>query len=162
MDRGFLLAAFVGAALLHGAVSRDPVGATPMSAPSAALLSGGRTTMAATLSWGSTVLHYANARPDPLAMMRGIDAAHHFDPERQAPLSQGALMVRRAKGDPRPVLERGLSAFPDEPWFPWAIGMHHWLDLEDTQTAADWMDRAEALAPNTGYALTAAALRESP
>lgn len=157
-----LAVAFIGAALLHTHVPRDAVGAAPVTAPSAALLSAGRPSVAATFAWGSTVLHYANAHADAPAIVRGIETTHRFDPQRQAALSHGSLMVRRAHGDPVPVLELGLAEFPDEPWFPWAMGMHHWLDLEDPARAAVWMDRAADLAPEGGYAATAAALRETP
>ncbi len=157
-----LAVAFIGAALLHPHVPRDDVGAAPVTAPSAAVLSVGRPSVAATFAWGSTVLHYANAHTDAPTIVRGIETTHRFDPRRQAALSHGSLMVRRAQGDPSSVIELGLAEFPDEPWFPWAMGMHHWLDNDDRTRAAMWMDRAAALAPEGGYAATAAALRETP
>ncbi|MFZ5478334.1 MAG: hypothetical protein ACOZNI_16320 [Myxococcota bacterium] len=59
------------------------------------------------------------------------------------------------------VYLRAMENLPDDPWFPFAYGMNHYLEREDAATAAEWIGRASRLpgAPSW-YGAAAAAMRQ--
>ncbi len=156
------MGAWLAAAGLHGAVPRDPVALEPPTLPVLAGLSVGHRSVAASGAWCATVLHYANTTPRPDTLEAGIHTAIALDPTLQPPMSNGATLLRYTGGSDRvqPVLEAGLESFPDDPWFPWALAMHHWRDRDDPATAADWLDRAAAVDPSPVWSGAARSLRE--
>ncbi|MEZ4319452.1 MAG: hypothetical protein R3F61_18195 [Myxococcota bacterium] len=158
-----MAACWLGAAALHPFVPRDPVGLEPPSAPVLAALSGGHPTAAASGAWSATVVHFANTTPDAGALEAGIRTSVRFDPTFQPPLVNGVMMLRQVGATDRiaPLLELGLRAHPGEAWFPWAMAMHVWLDDDDPEQAAVWLDRAAALAPDAIHARAAEALRSA-
>jgi hypothetical protein len=162
MAGALCVAAWLTAAALHGTVPREPVGLEPPSLPVLAGLSGGHRTAAAAAAWSATVVHYANTTPQPETLESGILTAIALDPTLQPPMSNGATLLRYAGGADRvaPILEAGHANFPNDPWFPWALAMHHWRDRNDPATAADWLDRAADLDPSPVYGAAAASLRE--
>jgi len=156
--------AWVGAVAIHSRVEREPAALSPSSAPVLAVLSGGHTTAAASAAWSSTVLHYANTTADPSTVAAGIHTALRFDPSLQPPVVHGVMMLQRlgATEEVPALLQHGMHEFPDESWFPWAMGMHLWLAEDSPDAAAEWLERAADLSPDSIHRDAAAALRARP
>jgi hypothetical protein len=120
----------------------------------------------ADIMWMRTVLAFGTNMGDQdplwvewLARSLGVVAA--LDPEWRTPYFYGGTMVRVAGDLPRSseVFTGGAEAFPEDPYFPFSVGMNHYF-LGDVEEAAAWIERAGALpdAP-AWYAEAAVAFR---
>lgn len=144
------LSGWLLAASLH-ALGPPPSGPSVLASPTALFLSGGRLSTAATGMWASTVLHVTVAPPgDPSAIRTGVDGALTFDPTLTSAAAYGGRMLVNA-GDIDGALavhERGARLSPDDPWFPWILGMELWQDAGRPQDAVPWLRRAADLDPD--------------
>lgn len=151
MQRFLPLLAIVGGWWLAVLSHPRAVDAPPthiLTGPSAFLLSGGHPTAAATGIWSTTVVHTAVQPPGTVELvMAGSRASHAMDPTFGTPLAYGARMVLSAGDLPSSLglLERGHAAFPDDPWYPWLIGMQLWLEGGRPAEAVPWLERADEL-----------------
>lgn len=141
-----LLGWFLGA-MLHEAPTYRSTVADPATAMA---LAGGRRTAAASLVWSSTVLHAALEPPgDAEVLHLGAETALTLDPTAVAPAAYGGRLLLRA-GDLEhslTVLEHGHALFPEDPWFPWIIGMQLWQEGDRPSEAVPWLRRAAELDP---------------
>lgn len=86
--------------------------------------------------WGSTPAE--QWRDWMLGMLQGII---HLDPQWRTPYFYGGMMLRvmeHADGSDK-VFHAAIQALPDDPFFPFALGMNAWLLRDDPVTAAYWL-----------------------
>ncbi len=104
----------------------------------------------ADLLWIRAVLlfgEYHGADPDPawgdwLAGM--LEAISALDPTWRTPYNYGGTMLRSvgALDASDKLFTLGLEALPDDAYFPFALGMNHYLHRGDTETAVHWINVA--------------------
>lgn len=126
----------------------------------------GRRSTAASILWMRTVTRYvAVEEPDP-ETTRWIEEAiltcATLDPAWRAPSTYGALMLGsmgEVDGYER-VLEASARRWPDDPWYPTALGMSRYLHRNDPEGAARWLEWAAGI-PDASpiYAWAAARMR---
>ena len=78
---------------------------------------------------------------------RMIDTTVALDPHWRTPLFFGGVMLRVA-GDTDNAIDvfgRGTESFPEDPYFPFAIGMTHYMHTGDFDAAGMWVGRAAEL-----------------
>ncbi len=106
----------------------------------------------ADLLWVRAVLLFGErhgADPDPawgiwLAGM--IEAIAALDPSWRTPYFYGGTMLRSmgAIDASDKIFQLGMEAMPDDAFFPFAVGMNHYLHRGDPVTAMTWVDMAAA------------------
>ena len=72
-----------------------------------------------------------------------------LDPTTLAPAAYGARLVLGA-GDLEgslDLLRLGHARYPQDPWFPWMIGMELWQEGQRPREAAPWLRKAAELDP---------------
>lgn len=125
-----------------------PEPASPSAVEVWRLASLGRSTPAATVAWIRVVARFTRSGPGDAAwLLPALEPVAALDPRWTTPHVYGALMARHL-GDhdaQQQLLRRAIDAFPQEPWFPYALGMARYLDHDDLQGAAEWLERAAAL-----------------
>ncbi len=113
----------------------------------------GMETHLADLLWVRTVLTFGErweAEPDPAWqewLARMIEAITVLDPTWRTPYFYGGVMLRVTgdhEGSNR-ILLRGHEALPDDYFFPFAIGMSHYLEFDDAEAAYEWLNKAAVL-----------------
>ena len=121
----------------------------------------------ADLLWVRAVLLFGERHgkdPDPrwgewLAGM--IEAIAALDPGWRTPYHYGGTMLRsiEAADASDHIFELGANAFPDDAFFPFSLGMNHYLLRGDATTAVTWIEEAAGRpgAP-TWYRVAAAGL----
>lgn len=119
--------------------------------------------------WIRTVLgfgewFYAEMDPGWIEWLQvSIDAVTALDPDWRTPYFYGGVMLRvvGAIDASTAVFTEGAEAMPDDPFFPFSVGMNHYLHDHDPEQAAYWLERAAALpgAPEW-YRVAAVAMRE--
>lgn len=128
---------------------------------------GSHTLLADTL-WVRTVLRFADtfAEPTPERVewfSRSLSATADLDPSwRTVYLYGGGFLRLFGRIDESDVLyRRGMEAIPDDPFFPFSIGMNAFLHRDDRETAATMLHQAAQMekAP-AWYAAAAAAFLE--
>ncbi|RME20931.1 MAG: tetratricopeptide repeat protein [Deltaproteobacteria bacterium] len=130
----------------------------------------GQPTMVAHLLWIEVALNFADLveHPDPqgpewlLQMLRSV---LELDPGWRTAYFYGGSMMR-VLGDidgSDEVFGRALEDLPDDPYFPFSLGMNAYLYRKDTETATKMLDRAASLpgAPAWYRAAAAGFLDES-
>ena len=126
-------------------VLSEPDGAALLPSPIGARLIGyGQPTAAATWMWIHTTERAINGRATASGIRATLAHIGALDPEFQTPWVMGALMCERMGDIPthQAVLAEAADRFPDEPWFPWARAMSHWVHDQDSAQASAWMERA--------------------
>ncbi len=106
----------------------------------------------ADLLWVRAVLTFGERHgrdPDPawgewLAGM--LEAIAALDPTWRTPYQYGGTMLRSmdAIDASDRIFELGMASFPDDAFFPFAVGMNHYLHRNDPQAAAEWITIAAA------------------
>lgn len=94
-------------------------------------------------------------------LYRMIEAVVICDPEWRTPYLYGGSMLEvvGAAELADKIYLRGREALPDEYWFSFALGMNAYMEHDDTQAAAVWLEEAASKPGAPGwYAETAAAL----
>jgi len=124
-------------------------------APSAGVLrvvSVGRPTLAASLLWMQAGARHAAAEDlaDPEAsrwIHQAVLTIGELDPNWITPWVLGAMMLER-EGDvdaEEDVLRAAMDRWPDEPWFPFSLGMSRYRYRGDATGAIVWLERAAAI-----------------
>ncbi len=119
----------------------------------------------ADLMWLRAVLLFGDRHgrdPDPawghwLAGM--IDAINVLDPSWRTPYHYGGMMLRvcgNVDASDR-VFTAAMEAMPDDHFFPFAIGMNHYLVRDDAQEAVKWIQRAAEIPGSPSWYRVAAA-----
>jgi len=90
-----------------------------------------------------------------------LEAIAVLDPSWRTPYQYGGTMLRsmgNIEGSDA-IFELGMEALPDDAYFPFAIGMNHYLHREDARAAVEWIEIAASKpnAPNW-YRVAAAGL----
>jgi hypothetical protein len=121
----------------------------------------------ADLLWVRAVLLFGERHgsdPDPRwgAWLAGmIEAIAALDPGWKTPYHYGGTMLRsiEAVDASDHIFELGAEAFPDDAYFPFSLGMNHYLLRGDAPTAVVWIEEAAGRpnAPNW-YRVAAAGL----
>jgi hypothetical protein len=144
------LLAWVVAAVAHEGWSPPSVSVRPVTRPVAvvwATAAIGHESAAASMLWIRAVVEFVNAEePDAAWLREAIATAATLDPAWRAPSRYGALMLADL-GDidgHEAVLEQAAARWPDDPWFPAALGMSRWLREGDAAGAARWLGFAAA------------------
>lgn len=101
--------------------------------------------------WMRTVLAFGTNMGDqePLWvewLSRSLSVVATLDPQWRTPYFYGGTMVRVSGDLPRSseMFEAGAEAFPEDPYFPFSVGMNHYF-LGDIEEAAAWVERAGSL-----------------
>lgn len=118
----------------------------------------------ADLFWVRTVLTFGerfSEDPNPdwqLWLTRMIEAVTTLDPQWRTPYFYGGTMLKvtGAVEGSNVIFEKGHAALPDDYFFPFAIGMNHYLGLGDAETAAVWVKRAAERPDAPGWYAAAA------
>lgn len=91
-----------------------------------------------------------------------IECVVELDPKWRTPHFYGGVMLRVTGSTElsTEVFKSGAENLPDDPYFPFSVGMNYYLLDEDFEEAAVWLDRAAALpdAP-PWYQMTAVSMR---
>ncbi len=126
-------------------------------------------TALADLVWFRTVLQFGDlleaADPATLPWLKSsVQAVITLDPRWRTPYFYGGGFLR-VFGDldgSDEVYARGRVAFPDDPFFPFSLGMNAFLYRGDRGAAAVWLERAAALpgAPDWYHAAAAGFMNE--
>jgi hypothetical protein len=116
---------FVASAAVRWAapLPRPPTILTPAAAE---VLAGGVQQRAATALWWSLCTEWVRADAlDPELTLHRLHHIHRLDPTFRAPWIYGGLMLQAQGDGPSavPVLEAASRHFPDDPWFPAALGV---------------------------------------
>ena len=128
---------------------------------------GSHTLLADTL-WVRTVLRFADtfANPSPERVdwfSRSLTATADLDPTWRTVYLYGGGFLRLFGriDDSDAFYRRGMEAIPDDPFFPFSVGMNAYLHRDDRETAAAMLHRAAQMekAP-AWYAAAAAAFLE--
>jgi hypothetical protein len=133
----------------YEADASDPI------APSAGVLrvaSLGRPTLAASVLWMQVGAQFAETEDlvDPETsrwIHQSVLTCGELDPDWAAPWIFGAMMLER-QGDVdahEDVLRRAMDRWPDEPWFPFTLGMSRYRNRGDATGAIGWIERAAAI-----------------
>jgi len=126
----------------------------------------GRHSAAASVLWMRTVTRYvALEDPDP-ETARWIEEAiltcASLDPRWRVPSTYGSLMLG-SMGEVdayERVLEAAAHQWPDDPWYPTALGMSRYLHRQDPEGAARWLDWAAGVSDASPiYTYAAARMR---
>ena len=129
-------------ARVDGTVSEPP---TDSLIRAAAL---GNDEMASTFAWMRSVMLFAHGAGDEMGTLEPwLDACVRLDPRWPEPRAYGALMmasIGEVDAHQR-MLEKASRDFPNDPWFPSALGMSRLLDSGDRQDAARWLAFAAEL-----------------
>jgi hypothetical protein len=146
---GIAVAAHQG--LRTGDASTPDVPALRPSAELWAATTLGRRTAAASVLWMQTVTRFvALEEPDVDSvrwMEEAIVACAQLDPRWRAPSAYGALMLG-SLGEVdayERVLEAAARRWPDDPWYPTALGMSRYLHRGDPDGAARWLEWAASV-----------------
>lgn len=113
----------------------------------------GHGSAAASLLWMHTVARFTAAmydRDDPDAptwIADAVRAAGDLDPEWTLPWVYGSMMLDRldAIGIREELLHAAVEAHPEEPWFPFVLGMSRYRHHDDLAGALAWLERAAAV-----------------
>jgi len=113
----------------------------------------GYETLAADLLWVRAVLVYGGLDGEEAAQARVawlgrmIRAVVEVDPIWRTPYFYGATLLRTSGGldDSDEILHLAMEALPDDPYFPFALGMNHYIARDDALEAARWLKRAAEL-----------------
>lgn len=107
----------------------------------------GHGSAAASLLWMRAVVHFATRdAPDGDWLREAVATCADLDPRWPVPSRYGALMLADL-GDVEgheAVLAQATTRWPDDPWFPTALGMSRWLRAGDAEGAARWLSFAAA------------------
>lgn len=78
---------------------------------------------------------------------RMVDATTTLDPHWRTPFFFGGVMLRVSGNVPlsTQTFMDGHASFPDDPYFPFSVGMNYYLHDEDFDAATEWIGRAAAL-----------------
>jgi hypothetical protein len=152
-----VVAASVAVMAHAGARHTRPYAADPSEpiAPSAGVLrvaSLGRPTLAASVLWMQVGARFAEAEQlgDPESarwIHQSVLTIGELDPDWAAPWVFGAMMLERL-GDVdahEDVLRGAMDRWPDEPWFPFTLGMSRYRYRGDATGAIVWIERAAAI-----------------
>lgn len=93
-------------------------------------------------------------------LRRYVETVNALDPQWRTPWFYGGVMLR-VEGDidgADAIFEGGAAHLPDDPFFPFSVGMNAYLYREDPLKAAEWIGRAAVL-PGAPSWYTAAAAR---
>lgn len=133
---------WVGSALMPPRASEVPQ-AAPRSADILRVLTLGHDTAAATLGWASAVAVAVNT-PEPAALASATRRTGALDPRWSVPWAYGALWLASldAIDESESVLDEATTRFPNDPWFPWALGMSRYVHHADNAGAARWLEVA--------------------
>lgn len=121
----------------------------------------------ADLLWVRTVLAFGEwtageARFSTEWLKRNIRAVTELDPKWRTAYFYGGITLRVVKDldGSDEVFRRGAEALPDDPFFPFSIGMNAYLYRDDVEAAAEWVAKAAVLpgAPSW-YPAAAAGMR---
>ena len=139
------------------------------SGPAVEVVSLGQQTLVADALWVRTVLVFADVHdaPTPSGVRWVGDmvaAVNHLDPTWRTAYFYGGTFCR-VLGDlacSDRVFEQAIEALPEDPFFPFSLGMNAYLHHGDPATAASWLARASRLpsAPRW-YAAAAASFVDS-
>ena len=85
-------------------------------------------------------------------LARSLVAVTELDPHWRTPFFYGGTMVRVAGSvdGSTDIFERGAVAFPQDPYFPFSVGMNYYFE-GDKDKAADWVERASKLPGAPGW-----------
>jgi tetratricopeptide (TPR) repeat protein len=96
-------------------------------------------------------------------LRRMLTAVTELDSHWHTPYQYGGLILKVAQDvdGADDIFRHGMEAFPNDPFFPFSIGMDAYLARGDAATAADYLERAAA-SPEAPpwYAAAAAAMRQ--
>jgi len=103
-------------------------------------------TVAATWLWSSTVAGYAAHDWSSPELTTAIRVCGSLDPKWKAPWVYGATMLRSMDDldAQERVLEEAIAVHPEEPWFPYMLGMSRHIQ-GDKAGAIKLLDRAADL-----------------
>lgn len=121
-------------------------------APTLRAASLGQPTLVGDILWVRAVLAFADihANPDDIsvAWVRSmIDAVNELDPQWRTGFFYGGSFMR-VLGDIEgsdAVFTAGHEALPDDPFFPFSLGMNAYLFRQDIEEARPWIAKAAAL-----------------
>lgn len=172
--------ALLGAGLTHwGQRLADRARAQAHQADDLLVMPASETLQAATLDhqvhvadffWVRSVLAYGdkfNQSPDAQWLAwygQLVGVVTRLDPHWRTPYYYGGVMLRVLGADQAStdIFEAGAEALPDDYFFPFAVGMNHYLAGDEEKQAAGWIKRASVLpgAP-PWYAVAAVAFEQA-
>ncbi|MCB9792963.1 MAG: hypothetical protein H6741_09570 [Alphaproteobacteria bacterium] len=104
----------------------------------------------ADLLWVRTVLEFGanyDAAPDPAWgqwLIESIEGITELDPRWRTPYFFGGVMLRLV-GEidaSTEIFKRGAEALPEDPFFPFSVGMNYYMHHGDPEEAARWVEMA--------------------
>jgi len=136
----------VAAALRHSPRLPEYATASPPSAGFLRVVALGHGTVASTWLWSSTVASYGERRATTPELIISVRNCGALDPRWKAPWVYGSTMVRSLADIPghERLLADAMEAHPDEPWFPYMLGMSRYLE-GDKNGATQFLDQAAEL-----------------